>query len=230
MTSFVKNSIINDPELSNDDKSIDSSYDDDDDDDTISKLAGLDDDDDDVTYASDNDTIDDNLSSTNPEDINDDIDNNNNMSALYSDTEDDVDDDDDDDDDDDEDHINYLQKFKHEIQNDFINTYHSDNSTHNYDEINTMSKVVRDNFNNIIDPFHKTIPILTKYERARILGQRAKQIDSGAKPFVHIDKTINDGYLIASRELAEKKIPFIIRRPLPNGGSEYWKIQDLEII
>ena len=82
----------------------------------------------------------------------------------------------------------------------------------------------------IIDPFHKTIPILTKYERARILGQRAKQIDSGAKPFVHIDKTFNDGYLIATKELEEKKIPFIIRRPLPNGGSEYWKVQDLEII
>ena len=24
------------------------------------------------------------------------------------------------------------------------------------------------------------------------------------------------------------KIPFIIRRPMPNGGSEYWKINDLK--
>ena len=223
MSSIDENSIINDSELSDDDKSLLSAPDDDDDDDTISKLANLENDDDD-TYISDNDTIgdniDDNISSANPEDIND------NISNLYSDT----DDDDEDDDDDDDDHINYLQKFKHEIQNDFINTYHNDNFTHNYDEINTMSKVIRDNFDNIIDPFHKTIPILTKYERARILGQRAKQIDSGAKPFVHIDKTINDGYLIATKELEEKKIPFIIRRPLPNGGSEYWKVQDLEII
>ena len=31
-------------------------------------------------------------------------------------------------------------------------------------------------------------------------------------------------------ELNEKKIPFIIRRPLPNNSSEYWKLQDLEII
>ncbi len=223
MSSIDENSIIDESGLSDDDKSLVSANDDDDDD-TISKLANLENEDDD-TYVSDDDntiddnTIDDNMSSTNPDQIaTDNID-------MYSDT-----DDDDDDDDDDEDNINYLQKFKHEIQNDFINTFHSDNSTHNYDEINTMSKVIRDNFNNIIDPFHKTIPILTKYERARILGQRAKQIDSGAKPFVHIDKTINDGYLIASRELEEKKIPFIIRRPLPNGGSEYWKVQDLEII
>ena len=37
-------------------------------------------------------------------------------------------------------------------------------------------------------------------------------------------------YLIANRELQEKKIPFIIRRPLPNGGSEYWDIRDLELL
>ena len=37
-----------------------------------------------------------------------------------------------------------------------------------------------------------------------------------------------DGYTIALQELKEGKIPFIIRRPLPNGASEYWKINDLE--
>jgi hypothetical protein len=31
-------------------------------------------------------------------------------------------------------------------------------------------------------------------------------------------------------ELKQKRIPFIIRRPLPNGGSEYWRVQDLEDI
>ena len=31
-------------------------------------------------------------------------------------------------------------------------------------------------------------------------------------------------------ELKQKKIPFIIRRPLPNGKSEYWDINDLEIL
>jgi len=28
----------------------------------------------------------------------------------------------------------------------------------------------------------------------------------------------------------ERKIPFIIRRPIPGGGSEYWKLSDLDII
>jgi DNA-directed RNA polymerase I, II, and III subunit RPABC2 len=71
---------------------------------------------------------------------------------------------------------------------------------------------------------------LTKYEKARVLGQRAKQIESGADPLVPVDNSIIDGYIIAEMELKAKKIPFIIRRPLPNGGSEYWKLRDLEDI
>ena len=74
------------------------------------------------------------------------------------------------------------------------------------------------------------MPILTKYEKARILGQRAKQINSGNKPFVEIDKHILDGYLIAEEELNQKKLPFIIRRPIPGGSSEYWRLEDLEIL
>jgi DNA-directed RNA polymerase I, II, and III subunit RPABC2 len=82
----------------------------------------------------------------------------------------------------------------------------------------------------IIDDLHKTIPYLTKYEKARILGLRAKQINSGASVFVSVPEKVIDGYLIAELELQEKRIPFIIRRPLPNGGSEYWSIKDLENI
>ena len=93
-----------------------------------------------------------------------------------------------------------------------------------------MTKVVRNSDNIIIDPLHKTIPFLTKYERARILGQRAKQIESGSKPFVHVPENVVDSYIIAELELQQKRIPFIIRRPLPNGGCEYWNLKDLEMI
>lgn len=138
-------------------------------------------------------------------------------------TEDDEESDDDD---------NYLQKFDKENKEKYILENHDECVRHNYTEISTMSSVVRNKQNIIIDPFHKTIPILTKYERARILGQRAKQINSGASIFVNMDDSddMYDGYLIAQKELLEKKIPFIIRRPLPGGGSEYWKLKDLEII
>jgi len=136
----------------------------------------------------------------------------------------------DDDDDEDEDDENYLQKFEENIQKTIIEDWHPELKTHNYDEIDILSRVVRDNEGNIIDPLHQTLPFITRYEKARILGERAKQINAGAIPMVEIDSDIIDGYLIAMKEFEEKKIPFIIKRPMPNGGCEYWKFKDLEIL
>ena len=62
------------------------------------------------------------------------------------------------------------------------------------------------------------------------MGQRAKQIETGAKPLVKIPENIIDSYVISELELREKKIPFIIKRPIPGGGFEYWNLRDLEII
>lgn len=125
---------------------------------------------------------------------------------------------------------NYLQKFDKEITKNYIMEFHPECLNHNYDEVKALSKVTRDEHNIIIDPLHKTLPFLTKYEQARILGQRAKQIECGAKPLVKVPENIIDSYIIAKLELEQKKIPFIIRRPIPNGGCEYWSLQDLEII
>jgi DNA-directed RNA polymerase I, II, and III subunit RPABC2 len=137
---------------------------------------------------------------------------------------------DDNEEDDDDDGEMYLQKFDKEVNDNYIVNFHPESILHNYDEILAMIQVVRDTDDIIIDDLHKTIPYLTKYEKARILGQRAKQINSGAIPFIKVPENIIDGYLIAELELKEKRIPFIIRRPLPNGGSEYWSIRDLENI
>jgi DNA-directed RNA polymerase I, II, and III subunit RPABC2 len=136
----------------------------------------------------------------------------------------------DEDDEDDEDGEQYLQKFERSINENYVLDFHPESVTQNYDEILTMVKVTRDKDGIIIDKLHRTIPYLTKYEKSRILGQRAKQINSGATPFVKVPEKVIDGYVIAELELKEKQIPFIIRRPLPNGGSEYWSIKDLENI
>ena len=45
-----------------------------------------------------------------------------------------------------------------------------------------------------------------------------------------VKKQIIDGYIIAEMELKQKKLPFIVQRPLPNGGCEYWPLQELEIL
>lgn len=136
----------------------------------------------------------------------------------------------DDEDEDDEYDENYLQKFDSEITKNYIEEFHPECLNHNYEEIAKLSTVVRNSDNIIIDPLHRTIPFLTKYEKARILGQRAKQIESGAKPFIKLNENIIDSYIIAEFELREKKIPFIIKRPLPSGCFEYWNIKDLENI
>jgi len=142
----------------------------------------------------------------------------------------DDDDDDEDNDSDEPDNAEYFQKLKSNVRDSFVSTYHPESFSNNYDEIQALSRVVRNSAGVIVDDLHKTIPIMTKYEKTRILGQRAKQINEGAQPFIKIDSTVIDGYLIAVKELEQKKTPFIIRRPLPNGGSEYWRIQDLEIL
>jgi DNA-directed RNA polymerase I, II, and III subunit RPABC2 len=135
------------------------------------------------------------------------------------------------DEDDDEEDEDYLQKFDRDIKKNYIVDYHPECMIHNYEEISALTKVIRDKDNIIVDPLHRTIPYLTKYERARVLGQRAKQINLGARPFVKVPENIIDGNLVAEMELAQKRIPFIIRRPLPgNSGSEYWNLKDLEII
>ena len=123
----------------------------------------------------------------------------------------------------------YFRKFDENLKSDIISKYHPEMLQHNYEEIESLTTLTyKDGL--IDDPIHRTLPFLTKYERARVLGERAKQLNSGAKPFVNVDESVIDGYLIAMKELEEKKIPFIIRRPLPNGASEYWKLKDLEIL
>ena len=137
-------------------------------------------------------------------------------------------DEDEDEDEDDEEYNENLRKLENDINKDYLYSYHPETKHINYKELLTLSNVTRNKKGIIIDPLHQTIPLLTRYEKAKILGLRAKQINHGAKPFVELTKDIIDGHTIAFMELTQNKIPFIIRRPMPNGGSEYWKISDLK--
>ena len=123
-----------------------------------------------------------------------------------------------------------FQKLENELDKKNLLLYHPELLHSSYKEIKALSRVVRDKNGIIIDPLHRTIPFLTKYERARILGIRAKQLNYDADPFVEVPTNMISGSLIALKELEEKKLPFIIRRPMPNGGNEFWKLSDLELI
>lgn len=137
---------------------------------------------------------------------------------------------DDEEEDDDDDEDNYMQKFDNQMIKNYVDTFHPECFSHNYEEISKLSIVVKNADGIIVDPLHKTIPYLTKYERARVIGQRAKQLETGAKPLVKVPENVIDSHIIAELELREKKVPFIIRRPIPSGGCEYWNLRDLELI
>jgi DNA-directed RNA polymerase subunit K/omega len=67
---------------------------------------------------------------------------------------------------------------------------------------------------------------MTRYEYNRILGTRIQQLVSNAKPMIH--NIENLGYdEIAILEIKNNVIPFKIKRPLPNGMFEIWKISEL---
>ena len=68
---------------------------------------------------------------------------------------------------------------------------------------------------------------LTKYEKTKIIGLRAQQIATGSPVFTDVPKWMTSSIDIATKELSERKIPFIIKRFIGNGQYEYWKLEDL---
>lgn len=123
----------------------------------------------------------------------------------------------------------YLKKVNGMMRNNIIEKYHAEHKQVNYTDVLALSNVVRDALGNIVDPLHTTVPFLTRYEKARIIGMRAKQLASGSEPFVTITPEEGlDNIIVAEKELTAKKLPFIIVRPIPGGKKEFWKVSDLE--
>jgi DNA-directed RNA polymerase I, II, and III subunit RPABC2 len=79
-----------------------------------------------------------------------------------------------------------------------------------------------------------TRPYFTKYEYTSLVATRAQQLAEGAKPLVGVEglKASDPMFVwnVAKREIEQRKLPFVIRRQLPDGNSEYWSVQELEIM
>ena len=71
--------------------------------------------------------------------------------------------------------------------------------------------------------------ILTKYEKARILGLRALQISSGSPVLVSVPDNMTDCLKIATLELEQRKIPMKIKRPLSDGTYECIALEEFII-
>jgi DNA-directed RNA polymerase I, II, and III subunit RPABC2 len=80
------------------------------------------------------------------------------------------------------------------------------------------------------DKNHTTSPFLTLYEKAKIISLRASQLAHGSPPFIEVPDILTDVYLIAKAELEAKRLPYLVKRPLPDGTYEYWRRADLMLI
>lgn len=75
-----------------------------------------------------------------------------------------------------------------------------------------------------------TSPYLTVYEKAKLLGSRAKQLATeDARPLVPVDRSETDLLAIAEREFFQvpERFPIQLVRPLPDGTSETWFAHEL---
>mgnify|MGYP003968270849 CR=1 FL=1 len=74
-----------------------------------------------------------------------------------------------------------------------------------------------------------TSKYLNKYEKTKVISERVQQLANNSKPLIANPENYNNIYDIALEELKQKKIPFIIKRPI-NNTYEYWKLEDLRIL
>lgn len=80
------------------------------------------------------------------------------------------------------------------------------------------------------DTNHRSVPYLTQYERTKIIGFRSNQLSQGARPLIQVPSHITDVMDIARLELEQRRLPFLLKRPMPDGTYEYWRLQDLLIL
>ena len=131
----------------------------------------------------------------------------------------------------------YIHKVDLEKKLQYIKETHTQEISKTYEEMVVLTKIKRQKTTNsgedlIVDYKHTTVPILTKYEKTRVLGIRVSQLNEGAPRYISLgsEHTIIDNNVIAEKELRLKKLPFILTRPLPNGEKEHWRLKDLEIL
>jgi len=72
-----------------------------------------------------------------------------------------------------------------------------------------------------------TLPLITKFEYSKIKSIRVTQLSNNSNPF--IETNLDNIEEIADEEIKQLKLPFIIKRNLPNGDYELWRLSELAI-
>ena len=122
------------------------------------------------------------------------------------------------------------------MEQEFDENFSDDSDNEDYEEpeikvssdeidINEFYKTYDENKKNF-----KTSPILTKYEKTRIISERVQQLSNGGTPFISNPESYQTVYDIALQELNMKKLPFIIKRTISGNNYELWKLEDLKLL
>jgi DNA-directed RNA polymerase I, II, and III subunit RPABC2 len=101
-----------------------------------------------------------------------------------------------------------------------------DDEDYEIEEFEKLIEIVEDK-KRVNDEDRISKPVMTKYEYNRCLSERINLLNRGAPPTVNINSI--DVRRIAYEELINKTMPFIIKRNMPSGKYELWKIAELTI-
>lgn len=83
-------------------------------------------------------------------------------------------------------------------------------------------------------PGNPQAAVMTKYEYNQVIGLRTMHLSKGAPPMVDVPA----GFTIASntelralavRELEARRLANIVKRTMPNGKIEYWRVSDMDL-
>jgi len=80
------------------------------------------------------------------------------------------------------------------------------------------------------DPYHKSMPFLSVFEKTKIIGMRTNQLAQGARPYIVVPEHITSVLDIAKLELEQRRLPIIIKRHMPDGTYEKFRLSDMIII
>ena len=101
----------------------------------------------------------------------------------------------------------------------------------------TSTTAIADDYQRIRNADHskyRSLPIMTKYEFDQVIGLRTMHLSRGAPPLVEVDADFRvssnmELRAIAIRELKEGKLPYMVKRPMPSGKTEYWRVSKLNL-
>lgn len=81
---------------------------------------------------------------------------------------------------------------------------------------------------------YRSTSVMTKYEFNQLISLRITHLANGAIPFVQMPEDMKvtsnmELRRIALMELREGKLPYLVKRTMPNNKIEYWKIKDMDL-